>query len=275
MRKLNILIFGAHPDDAEITLGGMAILYRRLGHRVKMISATKGCAGHHRLPAQELVKRRALEVTAAAAILDVEYEILPNDDCRLTAGLEYRDQIIRAIRQFKPDLIFSHDLQDYHPDHRALAQLVMDSSYLISVPRVLPDVPVLEKTPYYYYIAPHTSQRQANICIGIDDVWDQKIMAIHQHVSQFYEWLPWINKFSKPDGIIDDIPTGDADRLIYLENIQSANFRAIAEKNRSCLTRLYGEAAKSVRRAEAVYSAPFGLQMAGEKVADYFPFFAS
>ena len=60
-KKLNILIFGAHPDDPDISAGGTAALYARLGHKVKMVSITNGDAGHHEMGGAPLAWRRRQE----------------------------------------------------------------------------------------------------------------------------------------------------------------------------------------------------------------------
>ena len=63
---LRLLILGAHPDDAEFYAGGLASIYRQLGHSVKMASITDGSAGHHTLERQELAEIRRREATKAA-----------------------------------------------------------------------------------------------------------------------------------------------------------------------------------------------------------------
>src|SRR5207249_4676648 len=69
---LRLLILGAHPDDAEYHAGGLAAIYRRLGHAVKMISLTSGDAGHHEMRGPELAARRRREAAAAGAVIGAE-----------------------------------------------------------------------------------------------------------------------------------------------------------------------------------------------------------
>src|SRR4030042_663078 len=68
-------------------------------------------------------------------------------DGELMPPLEVRRRVIREIRTFKPDLVLTHRTSDYHPDHRAVGQLVQDASYLVTVPNVLPEVPALVADP--------------------------------------------------------------------------------------------------------------------------------
>ena len=66
-QPLKLLILGAHPDDAEFRAGGLAAIYRSLGHTVKMVSVTDGGSGHHAMKRPELIARRHKEAAAAAA----------------------------------------------------------------------------------------------------------------------------------------------------------------------------------------------------------------
>ena len=69
--KLRIIIFGAHPDDAEFKAGGTAIKWSKAGHHVKLVSVTNGDIGHWQIRGEELAKRRNAEVQAAAKVLGV------------------------------------------------------------------------------------------------------------------------------------------------------------------------------------------------------------
>ena len=64
---LRLLILGAHPDDAEYHAGGLASIYRELGHVVKMVSLTNGAAGHHQRPPAEMAVIRGREAAAGTA----------------------------------------------------------------------------------------------------------------------------------------------------------------------------------------------------------------
>src|SRR5262249_44095955 len=79
-RKFRIIVFGAHPDDAELKAGGTAIRWVKQGHKVKFVSVTNGDIGHWRIKGDELAKRRLAEVEAAAKVLGIETEVLPIHD---------------------------------------------------------------------------------------------------------------------------------------------------------------------------------------------------
>ena len=145
--QLLVLIIGAHPDDADIKAGGTAARWCAGGHVVRMVSLTDGRAGHHAMPGAELSRRRRAEAQAAAAVIGASYDILDHPDGELDDRLEYRQEVIRLIRSFRPDLIITHRSTDYHPDHRFAGLLVQDASYLLTVPAICPEVPHLAACP--------------------------------------------------------------------------------------------------------------------------------
>ena len=138
---LRAMMIGAHPDDVDICTCGITKRLVSKGCIVRFVSMTTGNAGHQTMRGEELIKTRAAEAQKSAAYLGATYEILPFDDGRLTPSLEARETLMRTIRNFKPDVIFTNRACDYHPDHRATGQLVQDCSYLMGVPAICPDTP--------------------------------------------------------------------------------------------------------------------------------------
>jgi LmbE family N-acetylglucosaminyl deacetylase len=128
MKTLNIMAVGAHPDDCDLLCGGTALKFLAAGHRVLFLSMTNGCSGHHVEPGAAMAARRFAETQAAARLSGLAYRVSDIPDGSLTAELRCRDMLMREIRAFKPDMIFTHRPNDYHPDHRAAATLVMDCS---------------------------------------------------------------------------------------------------------------------------------------------------
>ena len=76
MKPLNILAFGAHPDDAELNVGGCAAMWAAQGHRVKFVSTTNGDVGHAEKCGKELADIRKKEVEAAAEVLGIETAVM-------------------------------------------------------------------------------------------------------------------------------------------------------------------------------------------------------
>jgi len=117
-KKLNVVVLGAHPDDADNKVGGTAILLAKAGHRVLFVSITNGQAGHHLLKGKELADIRKKEAAEAGKRFGVEYLVLDNPDGELLPSLEVRRQVIKVIREWKADFVIGHRPNDYHPDHR-------------------------------------------------------------------------------------------------------------------------------------------------------------
>lgn len=201
--RKKFLVFGAHPDDADLMFGGTALKLIKAGHKVKFVSVANGDCGHFSMKPAELVECRYKEAQASAKIAGLsEYQILPNSDCVLETSLENRMRIIKIIREFKPDVVVSHRVNDYHADHRATAQLVEDAAYLVTVPLYCPKIPIPENWPVFSFGWDHFQKPnlfQADATVIIDDVLEQKLAMIDCHKSQFYEWLPWNQGFKNFD----------------------------------------------------------------------------
>ncbi|HBK32686.1 MAG TPA: GlcNAc-PI de-N-acetylase, partial [Porphyromonadaceae bacterium] len=151
-KKINVIVIGAHPDDADGTAGGTAIKFARLGHNVLFVSLTNGDAGHQNSGGGELAKRRRAEAEEAAKRFGVTYKVLDNHDGELLATLDVRKEVIRLIRQWNADIVIGPRPYDYHPDHRNTATLVQDAAYMVIVPNVASDTPPLKKNPVFLYV---------------------------------------------------------------------------------------------------------------------------
>lgn len=270
---LRILILGAHPDDADFSAGGLAALYRRQGHIVKMVSVTDGGAGHHLTPGPILVARRRAEAAASGAIIGAEYVTLDAPDGGLLPTLENRAVLIRLIREFRPDLVLTHRPNDYHPDHRYTSQLVQDSSYMLTVPAVVPDVPHLAKMPVIAYM-PDNFQKPypltPTVAVDVGPVMDDIVAMLDCHVSQFYEWLPY------NQGNLDQVPEQAVARRDFLRGPIEERLRRQADRFRDLLITLYGKKkGKKVEFAEALEPCEYGSALDQVAIERLFPFFGN
>src|SRR5947209_5476534 len=211
--KIRVIAFGAHPDDCDIRAGGTAALFARMGHHVKFVAVTNGDAGHQSEGGGALAKRRRAEAIESGRRLGVTYEVLDNHDGELLPTMTVREQIIRRIRQWNADVVLAPRPNDYHPDHRYTGVLVEDAAYMVVVPNVCPDTPPLYNNPVFFYFEDgfqRPNPFRPDFSIAIDDVFDKKIDALDAHVSQVYEWLPWV------DHTLDQVPKGVVDRKKWL-----------------------------------------------------------
>jgi len=233
-----MLVIGAHPDDAEYHAGGLAAIYRQHDFPVKFISVTDGGAGHHFRSSAELIQMRRNEALASAAVIGAECEIWSNPDGALDPSLEVREQIIREIREYVPDLVLTHRLNDYHPDHRAVAQLVQDASYMVTVPLVVPDQPALRRDPVVMYMCDlftRPNPLRPDVVVEVTEQLDTLIRMLACHRSQVFEWLPYNQE------IEDQVPEDETERLAWLRDWCSGQIRGRAVRFRDALVRDYGE----------------------------------
>jgi len=265
--KLNVIAFGAHPDDCDQRAGGTAIKLAMLGHRVRFVSVTNGDAGHQTEGGGALAARRREEAREAGRRAGVEYITLDNHDGELTPTLKPREDIIRQIRLWNADLVLAPRPNDYHPDHRYTGVLVQDAAYMVVVPNIAPDTPALRKNPVFMYFQDNFQRPnpfRPDVAISIDDVIDKKIDMMDAHVSQFYEWLPWV------DGMLEKVPKGATDRKRWLKETGGGQ---VSPAVRETLTKWYGaEKAKAVRYAEAFEICEYGTRPDDAMIRKLFPF---
>lgn len=264
--QLNIIVFGAHPDDADNKMGGTAALFAQMGHRVKFVSVTNGDAGHYEKGGGHLANIRRKEAQEAGKRLGIEYTVLDNHDGELFPTIEVRHQIIREIRKWNADVVLTHRPVDYHPDHRYTGVLVQDAAYLVIVPNVTPDTPPLKKNPVFLYLQDHfqkPNEFKADITVDITSVFDQKMDALDAHASQFYEWLPWTA------GKLQNVPKNDKEKREFLQKGWS---RPISDNVRASLTKWYGaEKAMKAKHAESFEICEYGKQPTDEEIRELFP----
>lgn len=268
---MKILMIGAHQDDNEFRCGGLAHRLTKMGHEVRLVSCCNGSGGHHIMTPEETTKKRTEESAAVAKLLGIRYDVWENEDCTLVADLETRRKMIRYIRAFSPDLVISHRPNDYHPDHRAVAQLVQDAAYMLTVPHECPDVPAMRRMPVIMYNVDRfkNPEFRADVVLDMDDEIETKLRIAHLNECQVYEWLPYTHEYETP-------PEGDEERFEWLKgmNITSettdeevmaagrgyaVRYAKVAARFRKELIEQYGEErGKKIRYAEAFEVCPYG-----------------
>jgi len=269
-RPLNILCFGAHPDDCDLRFGGTAMKYRALGHRVKFVSMTNGDTGHFSQGGGPLARRRCEEAQAAAQIADIEYEVLDIHNGELEPDVRNRKLVIQRMREFEADLVLCHRANDYHPDHRAVGVVGQDASYTVTVPNVAPLTPHLQRAPvlgYFYDAFRLPNPYVPTVALDTDDVFERKVDMIHCHASQMYEWLPYNG------GTLDEVPEAEVERRAWLRERLLGRFGGTADSARDCLHKWYGEArGAAVKTAETVSVSEYGRRLPEDEVRTLFPF---
>ena len=289
-KKLKVLMIGAHLDDNDFEGGGTALKYLKAGHDVRFISLCNGCGGHHELAPEAIAKRRYNEAQEVKKLIGLSaYDVWEINDCEIMADLETRKRLVKYIREYNPDIIFSHRTNDYHADHRNTAILVQDASYLLIVPNFCPEVPAMKEMPVIMFFNDNflNPPFKPEIVVSTDDVIDKKFEMYNCHVSQVYEWLPYTH------GEIDLVPKGEKERMEWyrqplipkdraltleeLEAYKSKNHSEYREalyasKYRDVVLKRYGEAGKKVIFGEAFQVSEYGSPLTAEKEKELFPF---
>jgi len=264
--KVRIIMFGAHPDDCDERAGGTAALFASMGYAVKFVSVTNGDAGHQADRGVTLAKRRLAEAKEAGKRLGVSYDVLDNHDGQLLPTLAVRLQIIRKIREWNADVVLAPRPNDYHPDHRYTGVLVQDAAYMVAVPNVAPETPALKKNPVFIYFQDFFQRPnpfRPDITVDITKVFDQKVHALDAHVSQVYEWLPWIGHY------LDKVPADKKDREKWLADITA--FKITPEARRT-MEKGYGkDRADAAKHVESFEICEYGAQPGDEEIKKLFP----
>jgi LmbE family N-acetylglucosaminyl deacetylase len=209
------LVVVAHPDDGEFTVAGTVAKWVKAGCRVTYVVCTDGNAGSHEpgITREKLAEIRRTEQRAACATLGVsDVVFLGHDDGQLEPTLDLRRELVRVIREHKPEVMICSDPTrlfvngEYinHPDHRAAAKAALDAAAPASeMPLLWPEAGAPHRVSQMYVYG----NDQANEWIDITETIDLKIAALKQHASQLGDWDPtemvkeWSAEVGKEQGL--------------------------------------------------------------------------
>jgi LmbE family N-acetylglucosaminyl deacetylase len=272
--KLRIIVFGAHPDDAEYKCGGTGAKWAKLGHHVKLVSVTNGDIGHWNMAGGPLAQRRTAEAAACAKKLGVTSEVLDIHDGELLPTLENRQKITRVIRNWQADLVIAHRPWDYHPDHRYVGVLVQDAAFMVTVPFFCPDTPPLARNPVFMFSSDGFQRPypfNADVAVSIDDTFDQKLEAIHELASQHYE-----GGAGGSEEHLRSVPpaSDEKGRKAWLRERWEDRQSREATRFRETLVKWYGkDRGEAVKYAEAFEICEYGRRPSPADLRKLFPFF--
>jgi N-acetylglucosamine malate deacetylase 1 len=173
----------AHPDDAELVMGGTLIRHARQGRRLALVDLTRGEAGSRGTP-----EIRAGEAVEAARLLGVAHrESLGLPDARLTVGEREKDAVVGVLRRLRPRVVITQHWEQRHPDHTATSRVVTDACVLSGLRNYRPDLGAAFRPARILYA---TAMNEAiditpSLVVDVTDAWDQKLKAIGAFASQF------------------------------------------------------------------------------------------
>lgn len=179
--KLDALVLAAHPDDAEIWLGGTLLLWIRRGWKVGIVDLTRGELGSRGDRAT-----RDRETAAANAVLGVALRRnLELPDGRIECTLAQRERLALILREHAPHTICAHHQDDVHPDHAATGRLAREAWYLSGLRRLAEQDggPPATRARRLYHFLGH-ARVEPTLVVDIGAVWQEKLRLVRCYESQ-------------------------------------------------------------------------------------------
>ncbi len=178
---LDVLAFGAHPDDVELGCGGTIKKMTGQGLTVGIIDLTEGEMG-----TRGSVAERYKEAADAADILGVDVRRnLKMPDANIRHNEENRAKIIAVLREFRPRLVFAPLPEDRHPDHIHAGNLVKDACFYSGLRKLHPESGDPHRPDQViHYMMNH--DEEPTFIVNISKEFDDKIAAVRAYRSQFY-----------------------------------------------------------------------------------------
>ena len=186
--KLDILVFGSHPDDAELGAGATIAKEIANGKKVGIVDLTRGELGTRGTP-----ELREQEAKKAADILGLSIRInLEFADGFFVNNKEHQLQVIEVIRKFQPDIVLCNAIDDRHIDHAKGSKLVSDACFLSGLLKI--DTKWVGDDEWqepwrprqvYHYI--QWKNLEPDFVVDVSDFIDQKMEAINAYASQFFD----------------------------------------------------------------------------------------
>lgn len=184
--KLDLLVFAAHPDDAELACSGTIIKHVKMGKKVGVIDLTRGEMG-----TRGTAETRAEESKKATEILGIHArENLSLDDCFFDLSKESQLAIIRMIRKYKPLTVLANAIDDRHPDHGRGSKLVSEAFFKAGLRKIETFENGILQEPWrpasiYHYI--QDRYIKPDFVIDITDEQEQKLESIRAFKTQFFD----------------------------------------------------------------------------------------
>ena len=216
--KVDILAFGAHPDDIELSCGGTIIRHVQAGKKVAVIDLTGS-----ELSTRGNVETRTKEAAKALKLLgitDTPRENLLFSDGFFQNDREHQLEVVKKIRQYRPEIVLCNAIEDRHPDHGKGSKLVSDACFLAGLPKVQTTIGTQKQKAWrvkavYHYI--QDRYIRPDFIIDISQVIEQKMKAVLAFKSQFYN----------PDSKEPETPISSKEFINYLYGKASMLGRSI------------------------------------------------
>ena len=181
VERVDALVIAAHPDDAEISLGGTILRLIDAGRRVGVLDLTRGEMG-----TRGSKEDRDRETARATELLGLHFrENLGLSDGRVRDDVEAREAVARVLRRVRPDLVLAQHSVDLHPDHAACGRIAREAWYLSGLERLaqLDDGPPARRPRRLMYYMGHVPF-EPTLVVDVGSVWERKLEVIRCYASQ-------------------------------------------------------------------------------------------
>jgi len=183
--KLDVLIFAAHPDDAELSMGGTIAKFTESGFKVGIIDLTQGEMGTR--GSAEIRKNEAADSAEILKISVRENLLIPDGDIRISN--ENINKIVVMIRKYCPGLVFAPYFNDRHPDHIHTSDLIKEAMFVSGLSKVKTfegenAQVVFRPSKLFYYMQTYTFQ--PSFIVDITDSFDIKMNSVKAFKTQFH-----------------------------------------------------------------------------------------
>jgi bacillithiol biosynthesis deacetylase BshB1 len=184
--EINILAFGAHPDDVEISCSGTLLKHIAMGKTVGIIDLTQGELG-----TRGSAPLRLQEAEAARQLLGVSIrENLAMMDGFFEVNQENKLKVVEMIRKYRPQLVLANSIHDRHPDHGRASQLVSEACFLSGLPKVETELNGIAQEAWrpsavYHYI--QDRYIRPDVVFDVTPFMEKKIESIQAYSSQFFD----------------------------------------------------------------------------------------
>jgi N-acetylglucosamine malate deacetylase 1 len=177
---IDLLAFGAHPDDAELGAAGTLIRAARSGSRTGIVTLTRGEMG-----SRGSLAERAAEFDAAAAAMGLgHHAMLDLPDGRLASDDRSREAVVRVLRDVRPSIVLAPYWEDRHPDHSAASRIVQDAVFLAGLARLDTGQEPHRPAEIVYYMA--AWEFEPSFVVDISAQFEQKQAVLRCYGSQLH-----------------------------------------------------------------------------------------
>jgi bacillithiol biosynthesis deacetylase BshB1 len=178
---VDIIFFGAHPDDVELSAGGTAAKLVNDGLQIGIVDLTRGEMGTRGTP-----QTRKREAARAAKILGAKFrQQLDFGDGNLQTGREEELQIIEILRQRTPKIIVVMYPDDRHPDHTRTGRVVTEAAFYAGLKSLKTDLPAHRPQATLYYMQNYMFP--PSFVVDVSKTWKTKMRAVYSYKSQFHD----------------------------------------------------------------------------------------